>query len=93
MPIRRVCLAIVLASLAVVLTGCKHYWGKPGGTAGQFSRDSEECAKEASPPKMAAYGIGSEKMYKACLRSRGWARENKQDPPGEGWFRGIEDWD
>ena len=30
---------------------------------------------------------------KACMRASGWACEEKPDPPGEGWFRGIENWD
>jgi len=94
MPIRRVMrLTIALAVLVVAVTGCKHYWGKPGATAEQFTADSTDCAKEASPPQLAAHGIGSEKMYRTCLRLRGWAREQRPSPPGEGWFRGIEDWD
>jgi hypothetical protein len=87
-------LMIVLSLLAAALTGCKHYWGKPGATAEQFNRDSTECAKEASlTPTMTAYGVRSERIYKGCMRARGWARDQKMDPPGEGWFRGIENWD
>ncbi len=95
MPIRRALrLVIGPALLAAALAGCKHYWGKPGATAEDFNRDNVECAKEAVPTaKLATYGVDSEKMYKACMRAHGWAREQKQDPPGEGWFRGIEDWD
>lgn len=89
---RRVRLAICVAFLIVGLTGCRFYWGKPGGTAEQFNRDSTECAKESSPtPQAAAYGVATEKIYKACLRARGWTRE--KGPGGEGSFRGIEDWD
>jgi hypothetical protein len=97
MPFRyAVFVVTVLPLLAAALTGCKHYWGKPGATAEQFSRDSTECAKEASPaPSAAAHvrGKESERIYKACMRARGWARDQKPDPPGEGWFRGIENWD
>ena len=77
------------------IDGLQTLLGKPSATAEQFNRDSTECAKEASPtPIAASYGIGgSERIYKGCMRSRGWAREKKPDPPGEGWFRGIEDWD
>ncbi|MGH7392838.1 MAG: hypothetical protein ACREM3_25800 [Candidatus Rokuibacteriota bacterium] len=95
MRIRRTArFAIVLALVAGAWTGCKHYWGKPGATAEQFNRDSTACAREASPtPATAAYGVGSERIYKACMRTHGWARDKRPDPPGEGWFRGIEDWD
>jgi hypothetical protein len=50
------------------------------------------CQAVSSPtPEAAKYGIPSEKIYKACLRQRGWVREN--GPGGEGFFRGIEDFD
>jgi hypothetical protein len=96
MPIPRTAILVIgLMVLAAALTACRHYWGKPAATVEQFNRDSTECAKEASPtPQYAAYGVGSEKIYKACLRSRGWAREKRSiSDPGEGWFRGIENWD
>jgi hypothetical protein len=84
--------AVLLLSVVATLTGCKFYWSKPGGTADDFNRDSLECIKESSPtPEAAKYGIPSEKIYKACLRHRGWAREN--GPGGEGFYRGIEDFD
>jgi hypothetical protein len=96
MSIRRAAhLVIVLSLLAAALTGCKHYWGKPGATAEQFNRDSTECAKKASPAPNwpPPTPQDSEKIYKACMRASGWARDEKPDPPGEGWFRGIENWD
>jgi hypothetical protein len=81
--------------LVTALAGCKHDWGKPGGTAEQFENDSKECLKESSPtPQMAAYGVRSEQIYRGCLRSRGWIRAEKDayNPP-PGWYCGIEDWD
>lgn len=87
--------AISLLALVTTLSGCKHYWGKPGGTAEQFEIDSRECLKESSPTaQMAAYDIRSEKIYRGCLRARGWVREEQpaHNPP-PGWFRGVEDWD
>jgi len=83
---------ILLLWVVTALTGCKFYWSKPGGTEADFNRDSLECVKESSPtPEAAKYGIASEKIYKACLRQRGWVREN--GPGGAGYFRGIEDFD
>ena len=83
---------VLLLSVVVAVTGCKFYWSKPGGTEADFNRDSLECVKESSPtPEAAKYGIASEKIYKACLRQRGWVREN--GPGGTGYFRGIEDFD
>jgi hypothetical protein len=83
--------AIELSLLTTMLTGCKSYWGKPGGTVEEFSRDSTDCAKEASAPQFR--GRVSEKMYRTCMRAHGWGREKRQaSDPGEGWFRGIENW-
>jgi len=96
MPTRPALIVVIAwVVLAAALTRCRHYWGKPAATAEEFTRDSTGCAKEASPtPQYAAYGVGSEKVYKACLRSRGWAREKRPiSDLGEGWFRGIENWD
>lgn len=90
---RAVPLAALLALVVLMAGGCSFYWNKPGGTAEQFSRDSNECAKEATPAAAGtAYGLGSETIYKACMRSRGWVREKKMSAEA-GWFRGIEDWD
>ena len=88
-------LVAVFPILVTALAGCKHYWGKPGGTAEQFETDSRECLKESSPtPQMVAYGARSEQIYRGCLRARGWTRAEKDahNPP-PGWYRGVEDWD
>jgi len=73
MSLRRAArLAVFSFVLVAALAGCKHYWGKPGGTAEQFETDSRECLKESSPtPQMAAYGVRSEQIYRGCLRARG----------------------
>ena len=75
-----------------LLTGCQSCWTKAGGTGEEFEREGRECLKESSPtPEAARSGIGSEKIYKACLQKRGWGRENTT--VGEGKFRGVEDRD
>ena len=82
---------ILVLLFTTMLGGCKPYWGKPAATAEQFNRDSTECAKEASPAQLASYGIGSEKVYKACMTAHGWRREKRPvSDPGDGWFRGVE---
>lgn len=77
--------------IAASLSGCgKHYWGKPGASQQQFERDNAECAKESAPtPSAVAYGIVYERLYRACLATRGWTREQHVNPP-PGWYRGIE---
>lgn len=85
--------AIALAIIALFgLTGCgKHYWNKPGAGQDEFARDSGECARENAlyQGETKTYGIVLEDRYRACLKSRGWARAQYLDPP-PGWFRGIE---
>ena len=83
---------IILVALALLIgAGCaRYYWSKPGATAEQFSKDSQECVREASRTQGAVtVGVIDDKTYRACLRSRGYTREKKFEPP-EGWFRGIE---
>jgi len=76
----------------LVWTGCgNHYWGKAGASADDFARDSGECARENALYQGATkeFGIVLQDQYKACLRSRGWQRDQKHEPP-PGWYRGIE---
>ena len=87
---KRAPIAVVVVSL--FLAGCgKHYWNKPGASFADFSQDSRECAQENAiyTTGSRSYGIVREDLYRACMRGRGWARAQHQDPP-QGWFRGIE---
>ena len=77
----------------LVLTGCgKHYWGKVGANPEDFARDSGDCARQNALYRDAAKELGTvlQDQYKECLRSRGWQRGQKLDPPPPGWYRGIE---
>jgi len=80
--------------VGLLLVGCgKHYWSKPGAGTSDFSRESNECARENAVQASASkdYGIVIADMYKGCLKSRGWIRGQQFEPPPAGWFRGIED--
>jgi len=78
---------VIALALLAGLGGCGlHYWGKTGASQDDFNRDSSACAKEASPQ----YGVFLEELYRACLRSPGWARAQQQAPVPAGWYRGIE---
>ncbi len=83
-----------LALLALlVMTGCgKHYWGKEGATPEDFTRDSGDCARENALYRGGTKEFGTvlQDQYKSCLRSRGWQRAQKHDPPPPEWYRGIE---
>lgn len=89
--LRSVRLAALVAVLAIgTLGGCaKHYWSKSGSTAEQFSRDSQECAKEAKASPAAAPSV-QQGVYRTCLTARGYLRENLLFPTA-GVHRGIED--
>ena len=49
------------------------YWSKPGAGASDFSRESNECARENAVQVSASkdYGIVIADLYKVCLKSRG----------------------
>src|SRR5437899_10414330 len=73
------------------IAGCgKYYWSKPGASAEEFDRDSQECAQKSSGASVTEVGIGlDEAGYRRCLRARGYIREQHVGPPA-GWYRGIE---
>ena len=80
---------VVLISL---LGGCTaFYWSKAGATPEQFTRDSQECAKEAAPtPSASRYGVMVQDVYRGCLQTRGYVRTKQYEPAPPGYFRGIE---
>jgi hypothetical protein len=81
---------IILLALFIAAGCARYYWSRPGVTAEQFAKDSQECVRTASHTQGAAtVGVIDEKIYRACLQSLGYTREKKFEPP-EGWFRGIE---
>lgn len=84
---RSACGAAAVA-LALVAAGCsRYYWSKPGSTADQFARDSQECAREATT----VLGIGMQQGYRDCLTARGYRRAKQVEPPPPGSYRGIDD--
>lgn len=78
----------VLGCLALALTGCGNafFWQQPGRTQAEFEGDSAGCATEArSAPK----GADMEKVYRVCMRAKGWQRV-KAETPAPNQFRGPE---
>jgi len=85
---------ILTVVAGLLLVGCgKHYWSKPGTGPADFTRESNECARENSVMVSSTkdYGVVIADMYKDCLKSRGWVRGQQWEPPPAGWYRGIED--
>jgi len=77
---------LLVLALGVFLTGCgKHYWEAPGRGVAEFETDSGQCIQEAKTK----YEI-SERVYRGCMRARGWARVQATDPTNR-QFRGPED--
>jgi hypothetical protein len=86
-------LAVACAALAAVsLSGCTaFYWSRPGSTPDQFTKDNQECAKEAAPtPSAVGYGIIIQDVYRACLKARGYVRSKEYQPVSANFYRGIE---
>jgi hypothetical protein len=74
----------------LLFTGCgtQMFWERPGATVADFDRDHAACFNEAKT----AYNVGSEQVYKACLRAKGWTRGTTGTGlPDANHFRGIED--
>ena len=86
---------VLLTSVLVLLlgaTGCgRYYWSRPGVTADQFDRDSQECVRHAGDTLGSnARTDAVEQVYRSCLQGRGDAREKQLEPPPAGSYRGIE---
>jgi hypothetical protein len=77
------------AVVLLAFTGCgKHYWEASGRGLEEFKTDSAHCIREAT----GKYGIGSEEIYRACMKANGWRRSQAHDPT-DLQFRGPEDSD
>jgi hypothetical protein len=90
---RRATLALTSAAVLISLMGgcTAFYWSKPGATSEQFTRDSQECAREAAPtPSSGRYGVVVQDAYRGCLQTRGYVRSKQWEPVPPGYFRGIE---
>lgn len=73
--------------------GCtRYYWAKPDATPEQFTADSQACVQQAATTLPAGAAVEAvEQFYRACLQSRGYARDTQTDPPPPGFYRGLED--
>jgi hypothetical protein len=82
--------AIMTVGLVLTLGGCRYYWFKPGSTPEMFGRDSEACLDDAraASPTTQKYGVVNEQVYRACLTSKGYAREKTTS--GQDKHRGYE---
>ena len=90
---RRAMLGLTSAAVIIALTGgcTAFYWSKPGSTPEQFTRDSQECAKEAAlTPSSSRYGVVVQDVYRGCLQTRGYVRTKQWEPVPAGYFRGVE---
>ena len=91
-PARIVGITVVVADLAVTLSGCRYYWFKPGSTDEMFSKDNDACLQESRAWAGAQkYGVVNEQIrhvYRACLAARGYERQKTQAAPDK--HRGYE---
>jgi len=64
----------VMFFLIAALTGCTHYYSKPGMTASGFSRDKRGCENIA----VEAARINNTRFcdeVERCLEAKGWKRD------------------
>ena len=79
-------LAMIIA--AGLLTACgSFYWQQEGRGVADFDRESRACAADAN---LAPPDFEKEKVYRSCMRAKGWQRVQVPTPtPTQ--FRGPED--
>ena len=65
---------LLMIPLIVMLTGCAHYFSKPGMSTAQFKRDKRSCEKTAG---QAATRNGTRVCdeIERCLIAKGWTRD------------------
>ena len=92
MPILAARKAAIFALVAIMLTGCRYYYTKPGASYSTFTGDHVACVKTVGQPsadgKQAYVAAGP---YRGCMQMRGWTRAEQPEPVGPEWFRGLED--
>jgi hypothetical protein len=80
--------ALALVLLTAVVTGCGSgfFWQQQGRSQTDFERESADCTGNA---QKAPKDSDMEKVYRACMRAKGWQRVQAATPaPGQ--FRGPE---
>jgi hypothetical protein len=69
---------IILAGLAIALTGCGVYhWHKDGADAAAFQRDGADCQQQSGGAAQPQQGQAPAKApevspWEACMTGRGW---------------------
>jgi hypothetical protein len=79
---------VAVTLLAFVLVGCGNafFWQQAGRTQADFEAESAACA---SDPQRAPKETDWEKVYRACMRGKGWQRVQAHAPAPD-QFRGPE---
>ena len=65
---------LLIVPLVTLLTGCAHYYSKPGMTAAGFSRDKRDCERIAGQ----AATLNNTRVcdeVERCLAAKGWKRD------------------
>ncbi len=65
---------LLVLPLIALLTGCAHYYTKPGATPAGFSRDKQECERIAKAEYKRNMTRECDEVEK-CLHAKGWRRD------------------
>ena len=83
-----------LPLIALLISGCSHYWTRPQATLEQFAQDHRECIQAGAVPVVNHPNlvVPNEQEFRRCLIARGWSRREQPvtDVP-QGYFRGYEE--
>jgi hypothetical protein len=64
----------MMAPLIAILTGCTHYYYKPGMTKADFNRDKRDCQRTASQTALRNQTRVCDEIER-CLIAKGWSRD------------------
>ncbi len=65
---------LLIVPLLALLTGCAHYYSKPGMTAAGFSRDKRDCEKTAMQRATRNNTRVCDEIER-CLATKGWKKD------------------
>src|SRR5262245_23543773 len=80
--------------VSLALAGCtQHYWTRSQATPAEFTADHHECLAKNSELLTGNHdrGVPTEQAFRRCLIAKGWVRQELQQVPHGGYFRGYED--
>jgi|JI10StandDraft_1071094.scaffolds.fasta_scaffold137544_2 hypothetical protein len=75
---RKIALALALASAALLQVGCAankgSHWEKQGASQNEFNMDSGQCRAQALSGTGGMVSVGTVMIMDSCMQGKGWYR-------------------